>query len=190
MEPNYLVLVGKHNPISEDFIKTINLVPIKHDTDGKDTFLEEETYKAYLSLRDYLLREENVEIGIDSAYRDVEYQRQVMDEFIRQYGEEYAKATVAIPGTSEHHTGLAIDIVPKINGQWVIENEDMVRETEVFATIHKYLPQFGFIVRYPKWREVITGYTYEPWHIRYVGDSEIAKHLTDNKIALEDYLKK
>ncbi len=69
------------------------------------------------------------------------------------------RKTVAIPGTSEHHTGLAIDIVPKVDGEWKWENEDMMNLPELFAIIHKELPKHGFILRYPKNKEKVTGYS-------------------------------
>ncbi|MBR0032912.1 MAG: M15 family metallopeptidase [Treponema sp.] len=95
--------------------------------------------------------------------------------------------SVAIPGTSEHHTGLAIDIVPKVDGEWKWENEDMMNLPELFAIIHKELPKHGFILRYPKNKEETTGYSYEPWHIRYVASKKIAQKIFDEGITLEKY---
>lgn len=183
--PDYLVLVNKENPISSDYISTVHLCDIEN-VDGGVYQVEETTKKAFESLRSDLM-EKGVEIGVDSAYRSVERQQEIMDEFIRDYGEDYAKKTVAIPGTSEHHTGLVIDLVPKVNGEWVVENEDMLKETEIFAEIHKALAEFGFIVRYPQGKEDITGYSYEPWHIRYVG-KEAAEKISKQGITLEEYL--
>ena len=110
-----------------------------------------------------------------------------MAEFIETYGEEYARKTVAEPGTSEHHTGLVIDIVPKVNGEWVVENDDMLKEMEFFDVIHKTMPVYGFILRYPSGKEDITGYSYEPWHLRYVG-KEVAEEIYDRQITLEEYV--
>ena len=64
----------------------------------------------------------------------------------------------------------------------------MVEYTDVWAKIHAKLAEFGFILRYLEGKEAITGYGYEPWHIRYVGSSEIAKEITDKGITLEEYL--
>lgn len=184
--PDYLVLVNKEQPISEDYVDTIKLVKIKK-ADGNYYEVEKTTKAAFQELRD-ALKEKDVIIGVDSAYRSVERQQEIMDEFIEEYGEEYAKATVAQPGTSEHHTGLAIDIVPKVNGEWVFENEDMLKEKEIFKVIHETLPDYGFILRYPEGKEDITGYDYEPWHLRYVG-KEAAKEIYDKQITLDEYLK-
>lgn len=175
--PDYQVLVNKSNPIPEKYIDSINLKNAE-DVYGDVAQVEERTLNAYNRLHDALLKE-GIEIGIDSAYRSVEKQEEIMQDFIKQYGEEYAKATVATPGTSEHHTGLVIDIVPKVNGEWVIENEDMLKQKNIFATIHKKCSKYGFIVRYPDGKEAITGYGYEPWHLRYVGE-ELAGKLYNN----------
>ena len=169
---NYKIIVDKDHPITEEYLKEVKLIPIVTDTDNKKTQIEKETYEAFLDMRDYLLLKENITIGIDSAYRSVEYQEKLMQEFTDKYGEEYARETVAEPGTSEHHTGLAIDICPKILGQWITENEDMIKMEEVFDKIHRALPIFGFRLTYPKENINKPGSVYEPWHIRYTGGSK------------------
>ena len=184
-KPDFLVLVNKEHLISDDYISTVKLCEIGN-IDGGTYEVEVTTKKAFEDLQK-ALSEKGVVIGVDSAYRSVAYQQQIMDDFITEYGEDYAKRTVAIPGTSEHHTGLVIDLVPEVNGNWVVENEDMLKETDIFRIIHETIPEFGFIVRYPLGKEAITGYDYEPWHIRYVG-VEAAKAIYERGITLEEYL--
>ncbi len=186
-QPDYLVLVNKTHPISGDYAKSLDLVTVDTVYEDETAEVEKSTYEAYLELQKALL-EQGIEIGIDSAYRSVEYQEKIMREFTEKYGEEYAKNTVAVPGTSEHHTGLAIDIVPKVDGEWKWENEDMMQLPELFSRIHKELPNHGFILRFLKGKEKITGYSYEPWHIRYVGSVEVAQEITDSGLVLEEYL--
>ena len=169
---NYKIVVDKEHPITEEYLKEVRLISIETDTDHRKTKIERAAYEAFLDLRDYLLLKENITIGIDSAYRSVEYQKKMMQEFIDKYGEEYARKIVAEPGTSEHHTGLAIDICPKILGQWVVENDDMLKMEEVFDKIHAALPYFGFRLTYPKENMEKPGSVYEPWHIRYMGGSK------------------
>lgn len=181
---NNLVLVNKSHPIPADLITGVELVNIEA-ADGKIYQVEKTTKQAYEALREALL-EQGIEIGVDSAYRSVERQKEIMAAFTALYGEEYAKATVAEPGTSEHHTGLALDIVPKAGGQWVTENEEMLALTDIFGVIHALAPKFGFIVRYPKGQEEVTGYAYEPWHLRYVG-TEAAREMTEKGLTLEAY---
>ena len=96
---------------------------------------------------------------------------------------------MAVPGYSEHHTGLALDLYFIVDGKEVYENEDLVQYPEIWDVIHAKLPDYGFILRYTKDRETDTGYAYEPWHIRYVGSPEVAHEITDNGLILEDYLK-
>ena len=166
VSPNYLILVNKKNLINKDFIKTVKLKTVSTVYPNEDTQVEIVALNAFEKLKTYL-EKKGIKIGIDSSFRSVEEQQNIMDKFIKNYGKDYAKRTVAIPGTSEHHTGLAIDIVPFINGKWITENEDMMKETEIFKVIHKSLAKYGFILRYPKGKETITGYSYEPWHILY-----------------------
>ena len=188
VSPNYLILVNKENPINKEYIKTSQLKTVPTVYPNEDTQVEVVALKAFENLKTYL-ENKGVKIGIDSSFRSIEKQQNVMDKFIKLYGQDYATKTVAIPGTSEHHTGLAIDIVPFVNGKWITENEDMMKETEIFKIIHKALAEYGFILRYPKGKENITGYSYEPWHIRYVG-VKYAKEIYKKAITLEEYLSK
>ena len=183
---DYLILVNKAHPIEENviddsrFVETMNVY-------RETVRLEKQTFQAYSDLKKDLADHHQIEIGIDSTYRSIDEQKEVMKSFIDEYGEAYAKKTVAEPGTSEHHTGLAIDFVIRKNGAWLVENEDMMKEPAIFAEIHSVLAQCGFILRYPKGKETVTGYDYEPWHIRYVGH-DAAKKITDSGLTLEEYL--
>lgn len=181
-----LILVNPNNIINQEEIDESKFIEVD-DCYGTTTLVDKIAYNAYLDLKKDLAENHNIELGIDSAYRSVNEQIQVMNEFIETYGEEYAKKTVAQPGTSEHHTGLAIDIVIKKDGEWVVENEDLLQEKETFSVIHSLLHKYGFILRYLEGKENITGYDYEPWHIRYVGKS-VAKQIYDKGLTLEEYL--
>ena len=110
-----------------------------------------------------------------------------MREFTEEYGADYAKKTVSEPGHSEHHTGLALDLYLIIDGKDVVENEDMMEYPEVWEKIHARLAEHGFILRYLDGDEHITGYGYEPWHIRYIDDVSIAKEIADQGITFEEY---
>lgn len=111
-----------------------------------------------------------------------------MDEFTREKGADYAKKYVAVPGFSEHHTGLALDLFLVIDGEYVAENDQMMEHPEVWEKVHAKLADHGFILRYLDGKDDITGYAYEPWHIRYVGDSKVAHQIMDEGITLEEYL--
>jgi LAS superfamily LD-carboxypeptidase LdcB len=77
-----------------------------------------------------------------------------------------------------------------IDGRFLTSNKELMEHEDVYLEIHKYISQFGFILRYLKGKEDITGYPYEPWHIRYIGDSKIAKYIYENHLTLEEYLMK
>ena len=179
------ILVNKNNKIKDTYLNKINLVKTK-DIDNNDIYLEEETYNSYLKLRNFLLLK-NIEIGISSAYRSITNQIDIYRELKEMYGEEYAKLTVATPGYSEHHTGLAIDINIKVDGKYPQNNKELEQQAKYYENIFKYLKDFGFILRYPKGKEKITGYNYEPWHIRYVGFLP-ANLIMNNNLTLEEYL--
>lgn len=182
----YKVLVNKENKIKDSFLSKIELITTK-DVDDIDVQVEKETYNAYLKLKEFLATK-NVIIGIASAYRSKEYQQEVYDSFVEEYGKDYADKVVAPVGCSEHHTGLAIDINIKVNGAWPSDNNELMEQENHYKAIHKYLSDYGFILRYPEGKEDITGYPYEPWHIRYTGKT-VAKIIESNNYTLEEYLK-
>ena len=70
------------------------------------------------------------------------------------------------------------------------DNEKMIAEKDIFSKIHQKLAKYGFILRYSEGKDNITGYSYEPWHFRYIDDAKIAKEIMDKNITLEEYLKK
>ncbi len=127
-----------------------------------------------------------------SAYRSHEYQINLHNRRIQRfldqgYSEEDAKREaarrVAVPGTSEHELGLALDIVD-INYQNLTEKQEtMPAQQWLMENSWKY----GFILRYPNEKSEITGIIYEPWHYRYVG-TELAKEIHDSGLCLEEYL--
>ena len=183
---DYMVLVNKLNPLPDDWEDKVETVHMTN-TVGDDVEVEKKAYDAYLKLKEDL-EKEDVHVDLDSARRTVEAQQEIWDDFTEQYGEAYTKKTVAQPGYSEHHTGLALDLYLIIDGKDVVENEDMIQYPEIWEKIHAKLADYGFILRYLKGKEHITGYGYEPWHIRYVDDPAIAKEITDKGDTLEVYL--
>ena len=144
------ILINKDNKIKDNYLNKINLVQTK-DIYKNDIKVEEETYNAYLQLQDFL-QKENINIAITSAYRTLEEQQATLEEFIEKYGEEYAYKAVAPVGTSEHHTGLAIDISVILNGEKPTDKadeEEKILKEKTYQEIHKHLLKFGFILRFP-----------------------------------------
>lgn len=123
-------------------------------------------------------RRDGVTLNIISGYRSYASQKSVYASKIRQYGFRTAELRSARPGHSEHQTGLAID-VNSISQSW--------GETKAGRWVAKNAHRYGFIVRYPKGKTAITGYAYEPWHLRHVGVS-VATHLYKEKLTLDEYL--
>ena len=137
---------------------------------------------------------DGVDLLICSSYRSVSRQETLFAEqiqgFLNQgYSEEAARTEaakwVAIPRTSEHHTGLALDIVTPSYQVLDFGFED----TAAFKWLYTHCTEYGFILRYPKDKTDITGIVYEPWHYRYVG-VEAAEYIHENGLTLEEYLGK
>lgn len=182
---NYAILINQENKIKSNYLKKINLIATEDQ--NKDTVLvEEETLKSFNELQKFL-KTKDINIVIDSAYRSIVDQENLYNESITKYGEEYTTKYVAKPNYSEHHTGLALDLSIVVNGQIQDATTHPEIYNKIYETIHSYLKDFGFILRYPKGKENITGYAYEPWHIRYVGKF-IAKIIFENNYTLEEYL--
>ena len=182
---DYLILVNPFHKIPEDYFSGLELVEVR-GYDGEVFLVEKEAARQFCKLQK-AAAEIGIEILLSSAYRSVEKQRAIKEEFTKEYGEDYAERFVAAPGYSEHHTGLALDFVAKIGDKWLIENREIIERAGELQPIYDILPKYGFILRYLKGKEKITGYPAEPWHIRYVGDPEIAVQITAQGITLEEY---
>lgn len=177
-----VLLVNKDHLFDERYLDTIEMVEYENYKE-QTIYVERETYEHFMALQAHL-RVDGIIIDIDDAYRSLESQENLFLKFMKKYGIDYAEEIVAMPGTSEHHTGLAIDISIQKDGEWIEDNDDLLKEEEIFKIIHRDLKYFGFVLRYPKGKEDITGYPYEPWHLRYIGkDAEKIGNLT-----LEEYV--
>ena len=179
----YHILVNKDNPISMDYYNKEKLIKVKN-VDNEVVLIDKKTYRYYLKLKKEL-KKSNIIIAISSAFRTIEHQEELYNEFLLKYGSDLTQKIVALPKTSEHHTGLAIDIVLKSMNYDIDYNTIFENEGE-YLKIYKILPKYGFILRYPKNKEQITKYNYEPWHICFVG-KKLARKLFDNNITLEEY---
>lgn len=125
----------------------------------------------------------NEEAGIESAYRSLDYQINVMSEITELYGEDYAAKYVAQPGYSEHHTGLSVDI-----GRFFPDgSEGSFSESESAVWMNDNSWRYGFVRRYAEDKTAVTGISNEAWHFRYVGVPHAA-YMKANNLALEEYL--
>lgn len=136
---------------------------------------------------------ENVRIIALSGYRDYAYQQELFDNKVQRLQQEKgysvskareeAATVVAVPGTSEHQLGLALDLVDARH----VKLDSSQENTKAYKWLYEHCAEYGFIVRYPNGKTDITGIIYEPWHFRYVG-VEAATYIMENEITLEEYL--
>lgn len=183
---DYMALVNKQHQLPDGWEDAVEIVRFVN-TEQWDVDVEAKAYEAYLALKEEL-ESEGIFVDLDSAYRSVAAQQKIVDEFTEKYGEEYVKLYVAVPGFSEHHTGLALDLFLIIDGKGVYYNEDMVKYPEIWEKIHARLADHGFILRYLPGKKIETGYSYEPWHIRYIDDPDAAREIMSQGITFERYL--
>ena len=186
---DYQMLVNKSNKLDKDYMPSSLIEYLEYNGEKIDpnhkTLVEKETLIAFFKMQEEA-RKQGYGILIDSAYRSYEYQQKVLDKYIKERG-ELAYSVVALPGTSEHQTGLAIDVALSRDGVYSDQFDDTAPEIQWLIN-NSY--RFGFILRYPKGKEEITGYSYECWHYRYVGE-ELALYMNNNQIqTLEEYYSK
>ena len=175
-----LILVNKDNAVPDDY--EIELTTLRNDVKVDS--------RIYPDLQDMFdeMRNEGIYPVVGEGYRTHEEQKQMMQDKIDAYRNEgYSKAVakklakewVAVPGTSEHELGIALDI----NADKNMTSTDQ----EVYDWLSQNAYRYGFILRYPQDKESVTGIDYEPWHYRYVG-KEAAKAIYDNGLTLEEYV--
>lgn len=177
----YMLLINREHPLPADFsVETKAVDTSGHQIDARVTDDLSEMLNAG--------KENGYRYAISTAYRTCEKQKSLYEAklnellssgYTQENAETVAESYVAKPGTSEHNSALALDIVPangassetSAEGLWLME--------------HSW--EYGFILRYPKGKESITGFSYEPWHFRYVG-KEQAQKIHESGLCLEEYL--
>jgi zinc D-Ala-D-Ala carboxypeptidase len=128
---------------------------------------------------------EGLNLILVSSYRSYQTQKSSYQNAIQAFGEEYTNRYYAPPGHSEHQTGLAVDISsPSFNSQL----EEEFEHTKEGIWLRENSAKFGFILRYPRGKEHITGYSYEPWHFRYLR-VDLATEITTSGLTMEEYFK-
>ncbi|KOS63336.1 M15 family metallopeptidase [Lysinibacillus agricola] len=151
------------------------------------TFAPEENPEAGQALDKMLTaaKQQGFDLVAFSGYRSFDYQTTLYNNYVNRDGQAAADRYSARPGYSEHQTGLAFDIGERgKDNLWLTEE---FGETPAGQWLMKYAQDYGFILRFPKNKEDITGYMYESWHYRYVG-IDIAKEIKKQNITLEEYL--
>ena len=177
---NLLVLVNKYNKLPDDYEPT-NLVDfdIKYKISKYEKPMRKEAHDALIKLIDDI-NKEGMNLWINSTFRTKDYQNGLFTKSVKNNGLEHALIYSAKMRHSEHETGLAVDM-SSVKG--MLDGFEKYKEyTWLINNAHKY----GFIERYPKGKEWITGYAYEPWHYRYVG-VEVATKIKEEGITFEEY---
>ena len=179
---DYLMLVNRDNLLDRTYIPN-NL------EDSKSIYKNHIMVNSKVLNAFNLMKLEAIKNGYDidimSGYRTYDYQEKIYNKLILEKGFNYAFRHIAMPGASEHQTGLAIDICVYRKDKCYIEHE--ISNFYEIKWLHNNAHRFGFIIRYPDGKEEITGYNYEPWHFRYVGN--MASYIYYNKLTLEEYKK-
>ncbi len=139
--------------------------------------LDPETESAFNRLSEAAANE-GLDIWLASGFRSFDDQNRIYNNYVDDYGQASADTFSARPGHSEHQTGLAID---------VNTIDDSFAGTPEALWLEEHAHEYGFIIRYPKGKEGITGYKYEPWHIRYLG-VEKAQEVYNSGLTLEEFL--
>lgn len=188
-KPDYLVLVNGDNRLPDGFEDTVEIISAQNAVGEKCT-IEKKTYEAFLRLREDLLQNDGIQAELLNAYRTVKQQEEIFERYLNKFGLDYANKYAAKPGHSEHHTGFAVDVGFLLDGKIDHAIASLLRVDHLFRIIHKKLPRYGFILRYPEGKESITKIGYEPWHFRYIDSPEIAKEITDKGICFEEYRQK
>lgn len=182
-----LVLINKQHSIPEDYEFTLGSINTVKGTMRCDERIIPDLLKMLQAAKD-----DGVNLQICSPYRDMNRQVYLFDRKINAYmkqGMSYMDAysltaqAVTVPGASEHQIGLALDIV---SDKYSYLNEGF-GDTEAGKWLAEHSCEYGFILRYPKGKEYITGIEYEPWHFRYVG-REAAMIITSEDLTLEEFV--
>ena len=186
IEDGYLILVNKQNFLPSDYIPE-DLEGLKYyakDRSPDARFLRKTAADHFHEMVE-AAKEEDIDIVSTTAYRSYAFQKNLYDYYVSTKGQAEADKVSAKPGSSEHQTGLVADLsTSEIN----YANGSAFGNTAAGKWIAKHCWEYGFIVRYPDGLEDITGYTYEPWHVRYVG-LVAAREIYDEEITLEEYIK-
>lgn len=171
------MLVNKHRSLQKNF-EPDDLVSIDSEYAVDDTQLGSRiAVNAFIKMYK-AAKKEGYDLVINSSYRSYEEQEEICDTYRELYGENYVLNYVAMPGFSEHQTGLSFDVGSK--------DSNVFAESEEYEWIQENAHKYGFIQRFPSKYQAITGFRAEPWHYRYVG-KKIATYIYEHDISFEEY---
>lgn len=173
-----LMLVNKFNYLDENYAPD-DIVKVSMQFAYGDNEIKKEVYEKFRSMYNDA-KKEGLYLIITSSYRDYNFQKELWDSYANQKGDEWADSVSARAGYSEHQTGYTLDIVT------YKANMSSFEKTDEFKWLQDNAYKYGFILRYPKDKEDITGYSYESWHYRYVG-KDVATKIKKLGITFDEY---
>lgn len=171
------ILINKYIKVPDNYTPN-NLVKMEKYAKN-DIYLVDEAYKNFVKMVE-AAKVLNLNIRAISAYRDISYQENLYSNYYKTDSKENVDTYSARAGHSEHHTGLCID-VDNINS-----NYEYFEYTDEYQWMINNSYKYGYILRYPKGKENITGYMYESWHYRYVG-KKASTYIHKNGITYDEY---
>lgn len=180
------VVANKKRKLPADYVPenlVVPNVPFSFSGENEKRYVRADTAKALEELFAGAM-EEGIELVAVSGYRSYQRQDFLYNYYVDKKGLEYAEQFSAQPGKSEHQTGLSMDVSA------AVVTFDLVQdfgETSEGVWLEKNAHKYGFIIRYPEGKSDITGYHYEPWHIRFVG-KEMAKEIYEQGLTIEEYM--
>ena len=206
-DESYLLLVNKQNPAGIDYApESLVQLESKYTNGAKFIQLESLTAKAVAEMLDAMRRDGITNVSVTSGYRTYDYQKQLFEKYCAEESaahptwsdsevRDYVLTYSAYPGTSEHQTGLCVDLITtEMSGLWNYGSETPSNpydkgfaETEAYTWLKQHAHEYGFILRFPEDKTNVTGYSYESWHYRYVG-VKYATEIHDKGLTLEEYL--
>lgn len=180
----YFILINRENRLSENYVPD-NLIEISSRflNYAEDDNLESTASEALNRMFNAAMEDGISLVGV-SGYRSYDMQRRLYDTRMIREGEAQTRSYTAEAGASEHQTGLAIDI---LSDEYSVLDEGF-ENTRAFKWLNENCYKYGFILRYLKGKEDITGYNYEPWHFRYIGNEEAAMEIMNRGLTFEEYI--
>lgn len=178
MDLGNAILVNKYYSLPKKYAPDdIVDIPTSYAFAGNQA--RKKVFEAFKEMAD-AAKKDGITLIINSGYRTYEYQKSVYDQYENAHGKDYADSYAARPDFSEHQSGLALDIVTYGMTMDNFENSD------TYKWLINNCTDYGFILRYPKGKEKITGYAYESWHYRYLGKS-LAKKVKASGLTYDEY---
>ena len=175
-------ITNKNHPIDSDYVPA-DLTIVNVNSNGTQ-YLRSEAASALVNMFE-AARRDNINLYLVSGYRSYAQQLELYNTYVRTDGKALADQYDAIPGACEHQLGLAVDLSDDNRDHDI---DDSFETTAAYQWLLKHSYEYGFILRFPRGKEAITGIAYNPWSFRYIG-IEVAKKVYDSGLTLEEFYK-